>query len=41
MAQVEESVRFAEESSFPDPKEAMTDIYFEANYPFTQDWSTT
>ena len=37
MEQVEESVRFAEESAFPDPKEAMTDIYFEPNYPFTHD----
>ncbi|MEY3405020.1 MAG: pyruvate dehydrogenase (acetyl-transferring) component subunit alpha [Bacteroidota bacterium] len=37
MEQVEESVRFAEESSYPDPKEAMTEIYFEENYPFTHD----
>jgi pyruvate dehydrogenase E1 component alpha subunit len=36
-AQVEESVKFAEESAFPDPSEAMTDIYFEPNYPFIVD----
>jgi len=35
--QVEESVKFAEESSFPDPKEAFTDIYLEPDYPFIQD----
>jgi pyruvate dehydrogenase E1 component alpha subunit len=37
MAQVEESVRFAEESKFPDPKEALTDIYVQADYPFVLD----
>ena len=35
--QVEESVKFAEESNFPDPSEAFTDIYAEPNYPFIQD----
>ena len=35
--QVEESVKFAEESNFPDPSEAMTDIYFEPDYPFIVD----
>lgn len=35
--QVEESVKFAEESNYPDPSEAMTDIYAEANYPFVTD----
>jgi pyruvate dehydrogenase E1 component alpha subunit len=35
--QVEESVTFAEESNFPDPSEAFTDIYAEPNYPFIQD----
>ena len=35
--QVEESVKFAEESGFPDPKEAFTDIYMEPDYPFIQD----
>ncbi|MFN3839766.1 MAG: pyruvate dehydrogenase (acetyl-transferring) E1 component subunit alpha [Cyclobacteriaceae bacterium] len=36
-AQVEESVRFAEESAFPDPAEALTDIYSESDYPFITD----
>lgn len=36
-AQVEDSVKFAEESNYPDPKEAMTDIYMQADYPFTTD----
>jgi pyruvate dehydrogenase E1 component alpha subunit len=35
--QVEESVKFSEESNFPDPKEAFTDIYLEPDYPFIQD----
>jgi len=34
---VEESVKFAEESSYPDPKEALTDIYVESDYPFILD----
>lgn len=34
MAQVEESVKFAEESNFPDPKEALTDVYEQQDYPF-------
>jgi len=37
MKQVEESVEFAESSSYPGQHEAMTDIYYEANYPFTID----
>lgn len=37
MAQVDESVRFAEESKFPDASEALTDIYSEPNYPFVLD----
>jgi pyruvate dehydrogenase E1 component alpha subunit len=36
-AQVEESVKFAEESKFPEVEEAMRDIYAEPNYPFTTD----
>ena len=32
--QVEECVKFAEESDFPDPSEALTDVYAEADYPF-------
>lgn len=35
--QVEESVKFAEESAFPDPAEALTDVYAEPNYPFIMD----
>lgn len=34
VAQVEESVRFAEESNFPDPAEALTDVYEQKDYPF-------
>lgn len=36
-AQVEESVKFSEESAFPDPKEALTDIYVQNDYPFVLD----
>lgn len=36
-AMVEESVTFAENSPFPEPAEALTDIYFEPNYPFAHD----
>lgn len=36
-AVVEESVRFAEESAFPDPSEAMTDVYHQSDYTFTHD----
>jgi pyruvate dehydrogenase E1 component alpha subunit len=34
---VDESVKFAEESPFPDPSEIFTDIYVEADYPFIKD----
>ncbi|WP_031529438.1 pyruvate dehydrogenase (acetyl-transferring) E1 component subunit alpha [Dyadobacter crusticola] len=34
---VAESVQFAEESEFPDPKEAYTDVYVESDYPFIMD----
>jgi pyruvate dehydrogenase E1 component alpha subunit len=34
---VNESVTFAEESDFPHPSEAYTDVYAEANYPFVVD----
>ncbi len=34
---VAESVQFAEESKFPDSREAYTDVYAEENYPFTTD----
>ena len=36
-AQVEDSVKFAEESNYPDPKEALTDIYTQPDYPFVTD----
>ncbi len=36
-AQVEESVKFAEESKFPDPSEALHDIYAQSDYPFIMD----
>lgn len=32
--QVDESVRFAEESPYPDPSEAFTDVYVQEDYPF-------
>ena len=35
--QVEESVKFAEESKYPDPSEALHDIYAEPNYTFILD----
>ena len=37
MAQVEESVKFAEESPFPDPSEAFTEVYQEPDYPLITD----
>jgi pyruvate dehydrogenase E1 component alpha subunit len=37
VAQVEESVKFAEESKFPDPSEALTDVYVQTDYPFIMD----
>ncbi|TLV00025.1 pyruvate dehydrogenase (acetyl-transferring) E1 component subunit alpha [Dyadobacter luticola] len=33
---VAQSVQFAEESEFPDPKEAYTDVYVENDYPFAE-----
>ncbi len=36
-AQVEESVKFAEESKYPDPSEALHDIYAQSDYPFILD----
>jgi len=35
--QVNECVKFAEESEWPDPEEAMQDIYAQKDYPFTTD----
>ena len=34
---VAESVKFAEDSEFPDPSEAYTDVYVENDYPFIMD----
>ena len=34
---VEESVKFAEESKFPDASEALTDVYLQTDYPFVAD----
>ena len=36
-ATVEESVKFAEESEYPDPSEAFQDIYVQKDYPFITD----
>ena len=36
-AQVAESVRFSEESDYPDPSEAMHDVYAQPDYPFITD----
>jgi pyruvate dehydrogenase E1 component alpha subunit len=36
-AEVEESVRFAEESPWPDDNELYKDIYTDANYPYITD----
>lgn len=35
--QVAESVKFAEESPYPEPEELYTDIYVESDYPFIMD----
>src|SRR5687767_1147194 len=37
VGQVDESVKFAEESNFPDPSEALTDVYVQSDYPFIMD----
>lgn len=37
IAQVEESVKFAEDSPFPDPSEAFTEVYQESDYPLITD----
>jgi pyruvate dehydrogenase E1 component alpha subunit len=34
---VEDSVRFAEESPYPDPKELYTDVYVQKDYPYIMD----
>ncbi len=35
--QVEESVKFAEESNYPDPSEALKDVYVQSDYPYITD----
>ena len=37
IGQVDESVKFAEESKYPDPSEALTDVYVQTDYPFILD----
>jgi pyruvate dehydrogenase E1 component alpha subunit len=37
VGQVDESVKFAEESKYPDPSEALTDVYVQTDYPFVLD----
>ena len=34
---VEESVKFAEASNYPDPSEAMKDVYAQSDYPYITD----
>lgn len=34
---VEESVKFAEESNYPDPSEALKDVYVQTDYPYITD----
>lgn len=36
-AQVEESVKFAEDSNYPDPGEAFKDVYVQTDYPYILD----
>ncbi|GAB2703504.1 pyruvate dehydrogenase (acetyl-transferring) E1 component subunit alpha [Mucilaginibacter koreensis] len=36
-AQVDEAVKFAEESPWPEPSELYTDVYVEDNYPYIRD----
>ncbi|SMO40979.1 pyruvate dehydrogenase (acetyl-transferring) E1 component subunit alpha [Solitalea koreensis] len=36
-ATVEDSVKFAEESNYPDPSELYTDVYVQQDYPFIMD----
>ena len=37
VGQVDEAVKFAEESKFPDASEALTDVYVQSDYPFILD----
>ena len=34
---VEDSVKFAEESPWPDPSELFTDVYVQQDYPYIKD----
>ena len=34
---VEESVRFSEESPYPDPSELYNDVYIQNDYPYVRD----
>ena len=34
---IEDAVKFAEESPYPDPSEALKDVYEQKDYPFTTD----
>jgi pyruvate dehydrogenase E1 component alpha subunit len=34
---IAESVKFAEESAFPDPSEAYQDVYAQSDYPYLED----
>jgi pyruvate dehydrogenase E1 component alpha subunit len=36
-AQVEEAVKFAEESPFPEASELYKDVYMQKDYPFVKD----
>ncbi|MGB2424019.1 MAG: thiamine pyrophosphate-dependent enzyme, partial [Flavobacteriales bacterium] len=36
-AQVEEAIKFAEESPLPDPSELYEDVYTQSDYPFVND----
>nr|MBP7810197.1 pyruvate dehydrogenase (acetyl-transferring) E1 component subunit alpha [Bacteroidia bacterium] len=36
-ALVDESVKFAEDSPYPEPAELYNDVYMEPNYPFIQE----
>lgn len=37
MAEVEDSVQFAEQSPYPDPSEAFADMYVQSDYPFIRE----
>ena len=37
-ALVDESVKFAEESPFPNPDEIYKDVYVQQDYPYIKEW---